>query len=293
MYLILIKLEPMKKIGIIGKGFVGSAVDYGFNKNVIKFIVDPKLGTSINDLKDFDPEFIFICVPTPMSNDGKQDDAIITSVFKEINTLFSSVTLIIKSTVLPDSLSKLSLIYPKCVYNPEFLREKTAKEDFIKSETLILGGKDSEIEDVANLYKNHTECKIKHVYKTDIITASLVKYSINTFLASKVIFFNQLYDLFQRSNAKESWQNFIEMVASDSRIGDSHMSVPGHDGRMGFGGACFPKDTSALLKLSKDIDTEFTLLKEVVRVNNNIRAKYTNLEKREKEQGVNFKIDLE
>ena len=283
----------MKKIGIIGKGFVGTAVDYGFNRDVIKFIVDPRLGTSINELKDFDPEFIFICVPTPMNNDGTQDDAIITSVFNEISTHFSNATLIIKSTVLPDSLTKLSMIYTKCVYNPEFLREKTAKEDFIKSENLILGGMDSDIENVASLYANHTECKIKNVYKTDLISASLVKYSINTFLASKVIFFNQLFSIFENSNSKESWENFIQMVASDSRIGDSHMSVPGHDGRLGYGGACFPKDTTALLKLSNKLDSEFTLLKEVIRVNNNIRIKYSNLEKREKEQGVNFKIDLE
>ncbi|MDC1443571.1 hypothetical protein N8448_02865 [Gammaproteobacteria bacterium] len=283
----------MKKIGIIGKGFVGTAVDYGFNKDVTKFIVDPRLGTSINELKYFDPEFIFICVPTPMNDDGTQDDTIITSVFNEISSLFSNTTLIIKSTVLPDSLTKLSMIYTKCVYNPEFLREKTAKEDFIKSENLILGGMNSDVENVASLYANHTECTIKNVYKTDLISASLVKYSINTFLASKVIFFNQLFSIFENSNSKESWENFIQMVASDSRIGDSHMSVPGHDGRLGFGGACFPKDTSALLKLSNKLESEFTLLKEVIRVNNNIRVKYSNLEKREKEQGVNFKIDLE
>ena len=283
----------MKKIGIIGKGFVGTAVDYGFNKDVTKFIVDPRLGTSINELKDFDPEFIFVCVPTPMNDDGTQDDTIIITVFNEISTLFSNATLIIKSTVLPDSLTKLSMIYKKCVYNPEFLREKTAEEDFINSENLILGGMDSDIENVASLYANHTECKIKNVYKTDLISASLVKYSINTFLASKVIFFNQLYSIFENSNSKESWKNFIKMVASDSRIGDSHMSVPGHDGRLGFGGACFPKDSSALLKLSNSFDSEFTLLKEVIRVNNEIRMQYNDLDEREKEQGVYYKIDLE
>ena len=284
----------MKKIGIIGKGFVGTAVDFGFSKDVKKFIVDPILGTTIKELQDFDPEFIFICVPTPMNDDGTQDDEIITTVFNEIRSLFTVATLIIKSTVLPDSLVKLSLIYPKCIYNPEFLREKTAKEDFIKSETLILGSKDLDyIEDVASLYKNHTECKIKHVYKTDLISASLVKYSINTFLASKVIFFNQLHNIFKNSNSKESWENFIEMVSSDSRVGSSHMRVPGHDGRLGFGGACFPKDSSALLKLSNSFDSEFTLLKEVIKINNEIRMQYNDLDEREKEQGVNYKIDLE
>ena len=71
------------------------------------------------------------------------------------------------------------------------------------------------------------------------------------------------------------------------------MRVPGHDGRLGFGGACFPKDSSALLKLSNSFDSEFTLLKEVIKINNEIRMQYNDLDEREKEQGVNYKIDLE
>ena len=83
------------------------------------------------------------------------------------------------------------------------------------------------------------------------------------------------------------------MVNSDERIGNSHMDVPGHDGKLGFGGACFPKDTAALLSFSKDINKEFSLLKEVIRINNNIRMQYNEIDEREREQGVNYKIDLE
>jgi len=281
------------KIGIVGYGFVGKAVDYGFKRNIEKIIIDPKLDTSISNLKSHNPEFIFICVPTPMNLDGDQDSSIIEKVLAEINKDYSESVVIVKSTVLPSIIEKLSKSHKHFVYNPEFLREKTANEDFVNASSLILGGEPDDLKRVAELYNNHSDCKIVEVHETDVISASLVKYSINTFLASKVIFFNQLYDIYKALTPDIKWDEFITMINSDKRIGESHMDVPGHDGRLGFGGACFPKDTAALLSLSKDIDKEFSLLKEVIRINNNIRMQYNELDEREKEQGVNYKIDLE
>ena len=281
------------KIGIVGYGFVGKAVDYGFKRDIEKIIIDPKLDTSISNLKYHNPEFIFICVPTPMNSDGNQDSSIIEQVLAEINKEFSESVVIVKSTVLPSIIEKLSKSHKHFVYNPEFLREKTANEDFVSANSLILGGESKDLKRVAELYNNHSDCKITDVHETDIISASLVKYSINTFLASKVIFFNQLYDIYKALTPDIKWDEFITMINSDKRIGESHMDVPGHDGRLGFGGACFPKDTAALLSLSKDMDKEFSLLKEVIRINNNIRMQYNELDEREKEQGVNYKIDLE
>jgi UDPglucose 6-dehydrogenase len=261
----------MKKIGIVGCGFVGNAVSYGFSTNVEKFLVDPKLGTTLVDLKSFDPEFIFVCVPTPMNKDGDQDSTIIEKVLLEINNSFEDVVVIIKSTVLPNTLLNFSKIIKHLVYNPEFLREKTANEDFINSNTLVLGGNDNDLDDVVNLYKSFSNCDIKNVCKTDLVSASLSKYAINTFLASKVIFFNQLQDIYKKLVPNQEWDNFIEIVSSDNRIGNSHMNVPGHDGMFGFGGSCFPKDSSALLKLSKSLNEEFSLLEEVIKINNEIR----------------------
>ena len=281
------------KIGIVGYGFVGKAVDYGFKRNIEKIIIDPKLDTSISNLKSHNPEFIFICVPTPMNSDGDQDSSIIEKVLAEINKDYSESVVIVKSTVLPSIIEKLSKSHKHFVYNPEFLREKTANEDFVNASSLILGGESDDLKRVAELYNNHSDCKIVEVHETDVISASLVKYSINTFLASKVIFFNQLYDIYKALTPDIKWDEFITMINSDKRIGESHMDVPGHDGRLGFGGACFPKDTTALLSLSKDIDKEFSLLKEVIRINNNIRMQYNELDEREKEQGVNYRIDLE
>lgn len=282
----------MTKIGIVGAGFVGSAVDNGFKKNVKKFLVDPKLNTNLSDLKIFDPDFIFICVPTPMDINGNQDSSIIESVLSEINKVAIDSILIVKSTVLPNVISRLYGLYPKLVYNPEFLREKTANEDFINQSTLILGGASDLTEEVYKLYKECTLCTIKSVFKTDAISASMAKYAINSFLASKVIFFNQLKDVYDQTGASAAWNDFVNIVSSDKRIGSSHMDVPGHDGRYGFGGACFPKDTAALVSLSNKYHKDFSFLKEVISINNKIRSKYSDLDSREKEQGVNFNIDI-
>ena len=119
----------------------------------------------------------------------------------------------------------------------------------------------------------------------------MIKYSINSFLASKVIFFNQLKDLFDASGAGVDWENFINTLTMDNRIGNSHMDVPGHDGRLGFGGACFTKDTAALIKYSESIEQEFSLLKKVIEINNKIRSKYEQVDKRERDQNVTYNLD--
>lgn len=281
-----------EKIGIIGYGFVGSALDRGFNKNIEKYLIDPKLNTSISDLKEFDPNFIFICLPTPMNNDGSQDCSIINEVVHELSISFPSKIIIIKSTVLPNHLDKLSKIHPNIVYNPEFLREKHADIDFKKTNNLILGGANELSKKIVDLYKNHSVCDIDDtkIYHMDLKSASLIKYSINSFLASKVIFFNQLKLIFDELECEIEWVDFIESISADSRVGDTHMDVPGNDGKLGFGGACFPKDISALYDLSKHLESEFSLLREVILKNEQIRNSLEdNLEDREREQNINFK----
>ncbi len=279
------------KVGIVGYGFVGKATAKGFSKNTELFLVDPLLGTNLCDLKEFMPEFIFVCLPTPMKKDGSQDFTLVKEVFMEILSNKVSSTIILKSTVTPSNIKVVDNLIEDYIYNPEFLREKHAEEDFINASMIILGGSKDNQEKVKNLYENHSICKTKNYVLTDKITASLIKYSINSFLASKVIFFNELRDLFNSSGAEEDWDIFINVLAMDKRIGDSHMNVPGHDGRLGFGGACFTKDTAALIKYSQSLEKELTLLKKVVEINNNIRSKYDQVDQREKEQNVNYEFD--
>jgi UDPglucose 6-dehydrogenase len=279
------------KVGIVGYGFVGKATANGFSKNTELFVVDPLLRTNLSELKDFMPEFIFLCLPTPMSKDGSQDFTAVKEVFKELLDKKLSATIVLKSTVTPTNLKIADKIIEDYVYNPEFLREKHAEEDFINSSMIILGGNKHNQEKVKSLYKDHSICKTDNYVYTDKITASLIKYSINSFLASKVIFFNELKDLFNSSGAEEDWDIFTNILAMDKRIGDSHMSVPGHDGKLGFGGACFTKDTAALVKYSQNLNQEFTLLKKVVKVNNKIRLNYDQVDQREKDQNVSYHLD--
>ncbi len=276
------------KLAIVGHGFVGKATDWGFNKKVEKFVVDPKYGTNIDQLAEFGPNVVFVCVPTPMGNDGNHDSSIIESVVKELTAKCKKSIIVIKSTVLPSVLKKLAVLNKKIIYNPEFLREKHANKDFVNSEMIIFGGDRNTASKVSKYYLYNSRCRTKEHVFIDLISASLIKYSINTFLASKVIFFNELKNIFLNSGADDSWDNFIKILSTDSRIGASHMDVPGSDNRLGFGGACFPKDTNALLKFSKDIDAEFSLLKNVILLNNKIRGEYNELTKREKEQDINF-----
>jgi UDPglucose 6-dehydrogenase len=279
------------KIGIIGFGFVGKALSYGINDDVEQFKVDPKLNTKIQDLILFNPELVFISVPTPMNDDGTQDISILKKVFKELNEQKNKFQIVIKSTILPSSLADLSKINNNFVLNPEFLREKYANEDFINSSTIIFGGEKTISEKVSDFYKKHTKCVNQNHIFTDIISASLIKYSINSFLATKVIFFNELHKIFNISGSNDNWKNFVKAISTDKRIGSSHMDVPGHDLRLGFGGPCFPKDTRALYEYSKEIDSEFKLLLKAIEINNSMRSEYNGVTEREKEQNINFTIN--
>jgi len=281
------------KVAIIGYGFVGKALQNGLKNSVEVFLVDPKLNTSINDLETFKPETIFICVPTPMNDDGSQDASILEKVIDELNPFSDSALIVLKSTVIPSYISRIEIKIPNIVYNPEFLRENFANEDFINADLIILGGNnDSYIKKLSNFYKQYTKCINTNYQFTDLISASLIKYSINTFLSTKVIFFNELFEVFSNSGSKDNWENFIKIMQNDKRIGNSHMQVPGPDGKLGFGGPCFPKDTKALLQYSKDIGEPLRLLEKCISLNNNIRSQYNSLSKREVEQNINFDSNI-
>ena len=229
------------RVSIIGHGFVGKALENGLNENVETLIVDPIYQNKISDISLFNSEVIFICVPTPMKDDGDQDLNILNSVIEDINKLKINAEIILKSTVLPSNIENIKKLIPRIIYNPEFLTERSANEDFINAEFIVLGGNNKNVSKISSFYKNHTKCLSNNIIHTDLISASLIKYTINSFLASKVMFFNELNSLFKKSGTDESWENFIQAVSSDSRIGKSHMQVPGPDGRYGFGGSCFPK----------------------------------------------------
>ena len=279
------------KVGIVGYGFVGKALENGIDDSVSTLKIDPKLNNSIKDLVPFQPNIIFICVPTPLCEDLSLDASIVHSVVDEILEYNIDCLIVLKSTILPNHLEKISQRLKRFIYNPEFLREKHANEDFLNSNLIVFGGDQKDIDEIKDFYIERTKCICKTYVETDYVTASLIKYTINSYLATKVSFFNELKKIFVEANTNDSWENFIRYLQKDSRLGNSHMSVPGHDGKEGFGGACLPKDSIALLNFYKENNLDFKVLKSVIDVNNIIRDKY-NDDPREREQRINFKKSI-
>ena len=278
------------KIAIIGYGFVGKALNNSLllEKSDI-MIIDPLYTENqVFDLEIFAPNIIFICVPTPMLDDGGQDLSILKKVVSEINELDIDSIIVLKSTVLPDSIEQFSESNEKFIYNPEFLRELSANEDFIHSKIIIFGGKREHTNELANFYDAYTKCISKDYQFTDSMTASFVKYTINSFLALKLTFFNQVYELLECSDSTSSWEDFTNILKMDNRIGESHMQVPGGDGRKGFGGACLPKDIKAFHKYSLKQNKDLSILKKVININNKIRSQYIIETEREKDQNIKF-----
>ena len=256
------------KVGIIGNGFVGEAISFAFSSVTDIFIYD------INPLKSIDKlesvhncDYVFICVPTPMFEDGSQDLTSVENTFKKAT---NKPIYIIKSTILPGTTEKLQLKHPnlKIIFSPEFLTERTAKLDMLTQSRIILGGELRLTDKVKNLF-NH-RFKIKNIIQTDSKTAELTKYMNNTFFATKVSIMNEFKLLCDKVGA--NWEDALKGFVSDGRIGDSHLNVPGHDGKLGYGGTCFPKDVNALLSFSKKHNVKLNTIKGGWKTNLNVRS---------------------
>lgn len=271
------------KVLIVGHGFVGKAVDYGFSHPMVeKTIVDPKYPDSpkLEELYVGKYDLIFVCVPTPFGSGGSIDATILLGVMKKLrgNAIHDNV-IAIKSTVTPDILKKVE--HHGVVYNPEFLTEKSANEQFINPPFHILGGQSSDCYRLLSYYQTYSLCAPCDHHIMSIAEASFVKYTINSFLATKVTFFNQIYDA--AIDAGVNFSKIINAVGSDKRIGHSHTRVPGFDGKQGYGGACFPKDTAAFTHYSDKL----TLLEKAITINNSYRSQYEK-DEREIAQNVNY-----
>ena len=239
------------KVGVIGNGFVGESQAFAFSPTTDLRIYDIDPSKATHTKEELDKcDFIFVCVPTPMKKDGSQDTSFIEKVFEEA---VEGPIYIIKSTVLPGSTKKLQEKYPKLsiIFSPEFLTERTAKLDMLTQARIVLGGDNNLTNKAAELFEQRF--MNKHIIKTDSTTAELIKYMNNTFFATKVSIINEFKLLADKLGA--NWKDALYGFASDGRVGDSHLHVPGPDGRLGYGGTCFPKDVNALITLAKELDT--------------------------------------
>ena len=271
----------MNNIGIIGNGFVGGSVAFGFsagssalNTNVM--IYDRDTSKSVNSFDEVvsDSDFIFVCLPTPMKKNGQCDLSIIESSLSDIDQFNqknkSRSIVILKSTIVPGTTKNFNSKFENLdiVFNPEFLTEKSARMDFLTQSRIILGGENKQILQKVELlfldrFKNH------HTILMDSISAELVKYFCNIFFAVKVSFANEMYGIANDIGA--DWNKVLEGVLSDGRIADSHLNVPGPDGKQGFGGSCFPKDINALISFCSERDISADVINAAWETNLKVR----------------------
>ena len=267
----------MKKIGIIGRGFVGSAVEFGFSAqtgcDAIVKVYDKNPKLSQNSLEETvnESDFIFLSVPTPSNSDGSINLDILTQALNDVNKINNHQNIIlIRSTIVPGTTRKFHSLFPKLnfVFNPEFLTERSAKHDFINQARFIFGGEKKDTSKVADLFKWRFG-KTTPVIETNFETAELIKYMNNCFFATKVSFLNEMKLISDKVGA--DWDTSIEGFVRDGRIGHSHLSVPGPDGKLGFGGSCFPKDIQAIINFANNLDLKLNTLEGVWKTNLAVR----------------------
>ena len=268
-------------IGVIGYGFVGRATGEGFVSNPKnKVFWYDKFKESPNTLEEVvkKSDFVFVCVPTPIFEDySGMDMGIVIGVVDQVAEILSSSAkatedkvLIIKSTSLPGTAKKLAIKYPKInfIMNPEFLTQKNANHDFLNPSRTVIGAESKDVAlKVIKIYKTILSKNQPYVV-TDTTSAEVIKYMSNLMLASKVLLANEFYELSKKVGA--NYLDVQKAVESDPRIG-THLGVPGPDGDMGFGGACFPKDMDGILGLAKKLKLDVSALEAIWKKNLKVR----------------------
>ena len=253
-------------IGIVGQGYVGTAVNEVFSKHYDVETYDLDIDKcSVDYLEDLVElsNIIFVCVPTPMKKDGSCDTSIVEAVVKDINDMVvsrnvSGRIVAIKSTIPPGTTNRLN---KECknisvIFNPEFLTEANFIDDFKNQNRIIIGGERPSTTKLRQVYS--LVFPNAKIVKPGSKTAEMVKYMTNTFLATKVSFANEMKMICDGLDI--DYDKVVEYSTYDERLGKSHWAVPGPDGKLGFGGSCFPKDINALLDLANKFEIDvFTL----------------------------------
>jgi len=258
------------KIGIIGHGYVGKAVAASYDNNLL-IISDPaypELNQPIDKLKQ-DCDCIYICVPTPQSKTGECDTSILESVIDQLQGYTGIV--ISKSTASPHTYRRISQESNlKFSHVPEFLTAVNAVDDYLNPQKIVIGCDQPIHDEVAKFVITDKMSWNGQVEYCSVAEASFFKYLANTMLAIKVIVNNEYADLADALDI--NWNKIVELAHTDQRLGHTHWSVPGPDGQYGFGGACFPKDTSALSAIANDAGVAMTVLTVAINKNFELRS---------------------
>ena len=250
-------------IVIAGYGYVGKAFHEAFKEIYDCEIVDPAINK--NKLENFEPTHVICCVSTPQGEDGS---CYMENVYDVVSKTDKSVPILIKSTISIEGWRELKERFPEhsITFSPEFLRAKTAVKDFLDQKQIYFS---KEGHEWTEFFKKRFPTALYSVRKSaqELI---LAKYFRNSFLATKVAFFNQIYDLADKMGL--SYDLIREVVADDERIGRSHTDITEE---RGFGGHCFPKDTMAITKTAKKHKSRLTLIEQAIKYNNEIRKDKT------------------
>jgi UDPglucose 6-dehydrogenase len=263
-------------VGIVGRGFVGGAMYANF-KDVFNTIVwdTDKSKRTVDTFREFveNSDIIFICVPTPSKEDGSCDTSIVGSVIDDIAQIDRRKYVVIKSTVTPGTTARYASDFNMTIgFNPEFLTEARAYDDFRTQRLIIVGCDDQGLATVlTQLYYefNSKTDNVAHVIQRSSKEAEMFKYLANSFLATKVTFANEFKALCDKVDV--DYNRVSEIASLDKRLGHTHWRVPGPDGKLGFGGSCFPKDTAALLNYCEENGVQMWLLTEAVYINDDLR----------------------
>lgn len=275
------------KIGVVGLGIVGNAFYEGMRHafEVVRYDKFRQDRSDVPDIGALCSEVdgpIFVCVPTPMNPDGTCNTGIVEDVLREISHSDFMMraqrccggklrTVVIKSTTLPGTTDRLNdndaFIDINVVFNPEFLTEASPVEDFKNQDRIVIGGKPEATQEVAEVYGVaypgvlQVQCSAK--------CAEMVKYVANCFLATKVSFANEIYQICQGLGV--DYNMVIRTATLDKRLGNSHWKVPGPDGHYGFGLTCFPKDLNALMSLAEQLGVDPKVMRAVWSKNLEVR----------------------
>ena len=266
-------------IGIIGQGFVGSAVREGMQNyfDILAFDKDPNKYSNVESIYHIieSTSIAFLCVPTPMKKSGECDLSIVRNALTEISNIAKSLSVqdfivVMKSTVPPGTTDMLNQEYSNLdiIFNPEFLTEANATEDYKNQNRIIVGGERPGSTKVKAIFAKAFP-KVP-IIKTSSTIAETIKYVTNTFLAMKVSYANEIFQMCQALNV--DYDKVIEYARYDDRLGNSHWSVPGPDGDFGYGGHCFPKDIAALQYVAKNLNVDSTMLTATINKNNLVRT---------------------
>lgn len=259
-----------EKIGIMGVGTVGGAVRFYFEKNGARpllFDTGKNLG-SIEEANQAD--IIFICVPTPFDPPpprGRGRGCDLSYVEDAVSNIQGEKIVVIKSTVVPGTTEALQQKYPqhKFLFNPEFLTEANAVKDMEFPPRQIIGFTKQSQDVAEKVMQILPRAAFEKVMPAT--EAEMVKLFGNSFLSTKVIFGNQIYDLCQQLGI--NYDNVMIAAAADKRIGSSHLKIQ-DSGYRGYGGSCFPKDMKSLIQFADSKGVDLKLHKAVDAINDKL-----------------------